>query len=326
MSDFSKTTKALSVSVVIAARNASRTIQESVRSALGQSGVSVEIIVCDDASDDGTADIARSFNDPRVIILENRVNRGPGKSRDLAIQATTSPWVAVLDADDTWHPERLTRLLSAACGSPKDVIFDDLMMCHDTAAGLVSWSPLHGKSAFGSKNSEPAIVRIDDYIRSSRLLIKPIIRTEFIRKNGILHSDKRFAEDAEFHLRLGLSAANFLYVPQPLYFYRITPGSLTAEARDPSLMRRCLEDCAQWQGWTPSALTAFDEKIAALRRNESLYAIVRHIREGHFGAAFGLVTQEPTLLKAMPARFLQQLGYQMHRAMNRGHRRRINQP
>lgn len=306
------------VTAVMAAFNAERTIVESIGSVMTQSMSAIELIVCDDASTDRTNEKIERIHDPRITLLKNKRNIGPGLSRDRAIQRALSPWIALVDADDAWHPDRLRRLIAAAESTDADVVFDDTLVCHDTAAGLTPWKPLHGSNAFGGSGNVARDVRIEDYITSDRLLIHPIVRSDFIRKHGICHSTRRFAEDAEFYMRLAWAGATFCYLPEPLYLYRITPGSLTAQAKDPSLMRECLTECSRWEGWSSTVQEAFEIKVGALRRNEMLYELSRMLRGGGFIRAFNLLMSEPHLLATLPLKLAQQLRYHAHRIMNGG--------
>mgnify|MGYP002737714604 CR=1 FL=1 len=311
----------LSITTVIAAYNAERHICQALRSAMRQSVRENKIIVCDDASSDRTVEVVAAIENGPIKIIFNNKNLGPGPSRDRAIEHAESQWVALLDADDTWHCERLRRLLAAAVSTGADVVFDDTLLCHEVRGRLVPWKRLHGTRAFGGKGTAARIVRIEDYITSARLLAHPLISTDFIRRHEIEHSSRRFAEDAEFYLRLALAGAKFCYVPEPLYHYRITPGSLTAQARDPTLMRKCLEECAQWVGWWPSAQAAFQKKAASLRINESLYHLGEAVRRGHFSTASGLLLSHPQLFAQLPRRLIHQVHYHAHRLIHGGSRR-----
>lgn len=312
-----------SISVIMPAYNAERTIKEALTSVIAQSLKPLEIIVCDDSSSDNTAQAAASLGNSRIRILKNPHNLGPGPSRDRAIQTAHSSHIALIDADDDWHLERLQRLLAAADSTNADVIFDDTLLCHNVNGQLVPWRRIHGARAFGGtgKGTSPRVVHIEDYITSERLLAHPLIRTDFIRRHGIMHSSRRFAEDAEFYLRLALAGAKFCYVPEPLYHYRITPGSLTAQAKDPTLMRKCLEECAQWEGWWPAAQEAFQRKVASLRVNEALYRLADAVRVGRFATASHLLVCHPQLLAQLPRRLLRQLHYHAHRLAHGGSRR-----
>lgn len=310
-----------SVSVIMAAYNAERTIETAIRSILLQRDVSVELVICDDCSTDATRDVVRSFDDARIRLLENPVNMGPGPSRDRAIASASAPWLAMVDADDALEPERLALLTSAGEASGCQVIFDDTLLCHDTPQGIAPWVPLHGQSGFGAHGSSPRHVPIEDYITSNRLLIHPIIRTDFVREHRIRHGARRFAEDAEFHLRLAMAGARFCYLPRPLYRYRISPGSLTAQARNPALMRECLEECSRWEGWWPSARHALHRKIASLRGNEALYELADALRGRKFSNAAKIVASRPGILCEIPSRVTRRILYLLDRRRHRGYAR-----
>lgn len=309
------------VTAVMAAYNCARTIDESISSVLLQRSCEVDLIVCDDNSTDATRKIVSAHRNPRLNVIENKSNIGPGPSRDRAIEASRGDWVALIDADDTWHRDRISTLLRATEILEADVVFDDTLLCHDTNDGIRPWKPLHGTNGFSGYGRSPRIVPIESYITSHRLLIHPIIRNDFICKTGIRHSDRRFGEDAEFYLKLAMAGARFCYVPQPLYQYRITPDSLTAQASDPSLMRQCIEECSHWEGWWPSAHAAFANKIETLRRNEAMYALSDLLTKRRALDALRLLRSEPHLLGALPRKLLVQLRYQTHR-LSRGGRRR----
>ncbi len=301
------------VAAILPAYNASRTVQCAIQSVLSQQGVQVQLVICDDASTDGSEDILRSIIDPRVISIRNEYNRGPGAARDRAIACVSTPWVGFIDADDAWHPERLRHLIKAGEALGADVVFDDILLCHDAQTGLYPWKRLRGHSAFGGSGSDPREVTVSEYIRSDRLLVQPIIRTDFLREHRILHTGRRFAEDAEYYLRLGLAGAKFAYVPSPLYLYRITPGSLTAQAADPTLMRRCLEECSRWFGWSDEAMKSFAIKITALRRSEAMHRLAHAVKRGEVRSASQLLYANPWLLTAALSKALSQSGYHIHR-------------
>ena len=109
------------VSVVMPALNASSTIGESIASALDQTSPPLEIIVVDDGSVDDTASIARSFG-PRVRVLRPGAGSGgPGRARNAAAAVAAGDWLAFLDADDLWLPNKLQLQLSLIA----DPVFDD---------------------------------------------------------------------------------------------------------------------------------------------------------------------------------------------------------
>ena len=322
-SDFSGVEECPLISVVMPAFNAERTIVCAIQSVLLQSYKNLELIVCDDASSDGTLELLRSIDDCRLIVVRNGVNMGPGLSRDIAIDHARGKWIAFVDSDDWWVPGRLHRLLASAEDGVAEVVFDNTLMCHDADDRLVPWRSVHGYSAFGTCGEMDRDIRVAEYIRADRLLMHPMIRTDFIRNHGVRHSARRFAEDAEFYLKLAHAGAKLRYVPESMYYYRISPGSLTELAGNPSLMRRCLEECSQWEGWREDEKKAFSEKIRALRINEELFAFVQQIRSFSFIGALSVVFRHPRLIVAIPKKTVRQVAYHFSRIINNGRRRAL---
>lgn len=309
------------VSVAIPAFNAAGTIATAVDSVLAQTCPDFEVIVCDDASTDDTATIVDEYDDDRVRLLRNVRNAGEGRTRDRAIAAAKGRWIAVLDADDAWLPSRLEKLLCAADGRRDYMVFDDLMICHDTRLGMVQWRPLRGRNAFGTTGRHAREVPLPSYLRSERLLIKPLFPTHVVRENGIQHSERRFGADTEYFIRLAHAGLGFAYVPEPLYLYRVTPGSATGVAKGHHLMRECIEACASLAWKQPEVMDAFRYKIAALRDNERLYEIADFARRGEWIRCLQVLANYPRLLRILPRRGAKHLAYQVHRIMHSGAKR-----
>jgi glycosyltransferase involved in cell wall biosynthesis len=92
-------------SVVIPCFNRAARIRQAIRSALEQSLPPEEIVVVDDGSTDDSASLAAAVD--RCVRVLSTDNRGPSAARNLGIQETTCTWVAFLDADDIWHPDKM---------------------------------------------------------------------------------------------------------------------------------------------------------------------------------------------------------------------------
>lgn len=301
------------VSVVAPAFRASETVREMMDSVLGQSMPDLELVICDDASDDDTCAIVLGYRDDRVRLVRNPTNLGPGPARDRAIMAARGDWIAVIDADDAWAPQRLARLLEGT-GDARDVmVFDNIMLCHHAENGpMLPWRPLRSEDAFGG-GATARDVTLPDYIRSERLLIKPVLPRRFLVDARVHHSSRRFAEDAEYFIRLGLAGLRLRYVPEPMYRYRSMPGSATAQAGAHHLMRECIEACASLPGLAPDVYAAFREKIGTLERHERLYALAGAVRRLRLGEALGMVLREPSLLLYASRFALRRVHYTAHR-------------
>lgn len=111
------------VSTVIPALNAARFVCDAVGSALEQRGLpdgtAHEVIVVDNGSTDGTADVVRNAFGERVQIVNEAAKRGIGPARNAGIAAATGDSVALLDADDIWMPDKLALQLDALASQPQ---------------------------------------------------------------------------------------------------------------------------------------------------------------------------------------------------------------
>src|SRR5215210_8953229 len=116
------------VSVIVPAYNAAGFLERALNSALAQTMPDLEVIVVDDASKDTTLALAQEVaaRDPRVRVLHNEHNRGMYPTYNRAIDEARGEWIAALDADDVWLPERLERLLAVADG--EDMVSDDQLI------------------------------------------------------------------------------------------------------------------------------------------------------------------------------------------------------
>lgn len=94
------------VSVIIPIYKVEKYIKTTVQSVLDQTYPVSEIIIVDDASPDGSAAICRKMDDPRIVILQQE-NRGPSGALNSGIRHATGDYVAFLDGDDVWHPNKL---------------------------------------------------------------------------------------------------------------------------------------------------------------------------------------------------------------------------
>lgn len=99
---------AIEVSVIIPCYNAQDYIGKCIESVLAQTFDNFEILAVDDASSDGTLSCLRSFDDKRLRIIELGKNSGsPATPRNVGIQQAQGHYIAFLDCDDFWHPDKL---------------------------------------------------------------------------------------------------------------------------------------------------------------------------------------------------------------------------
>jgi len=109
-------------SVVIPAFNSERTIGRAIKSVLGQTLAASEILMVDDGSIDKTADIARLQSHGKATIIRHAVQSGAGAARNTGVAHSKSDWIAFLDADDWWEPNKMQCQLDILLKNPRWVV------------------------------------------------------------------------------------------------------------------------------------------------------------------------------------------------------------
>ncbi|MDP9022180.1 MAG: glycosyltransferase family 2 protein [Actinomycetota bacterium] len=145
--------------MVIPTRNRSRLLATTLHSVLWQRNVDLEVIVVDDASTDGTADVVAGFADPRLVLMRQRSPCGPSAARNRGAGRAAGAWLAFVDDDDVWAPDKLTRQIAAADGAGRGWSYagavnigDDLQIVsgspppspEDVLAALPRYNPVPG--------------------------------------------------------------------------------------------------------------------------------------------------------------------------------------
>ena len=101
------------VSIITPMYNSQRFIKSTIKSVQAQTYENWEMIIVDDGSADGSIDIANAFveNDERIQLIILQQNQGPAMARNKGIQVASGRYIAFLDSDDLWMPEKLEKQL-----------------------------------------------------------------------------------------------------------------------------------------------------------------------------------------------------------------------
>lgn len=221
----------LPVAVVIPAYNAQRFIEEAVESVRAQTAPAAEIIVVDDGSTDRTAAIARATG----ATVCSQPNQGPGAARNTAIRSTCQPWIAFLDADDVWAPQKLEAQWVAVRASPDvGAVFTDFMEFN--AEGSLGGTFFSQKAHYwGIKRTAvaPGVLVCDaESLRQQFLegnFIAPstmLVRRDLLLQIGLFDTALSHMEDRDCWLRL-LAVSTMAVVERPLVRTRIHESNLT---------------------------------------------------------------------------------------------------
>ena len=233
------------VSVLIAAYNAAPFLSRAVASALAQSAPPIEVLIVDDASIDATALVAGALTeqDGRVRLLRLGVNRGPAAARNVGVAAARGVWIAVLDADDAFLPDRLAALTTIARTHGADAVADNFLW-RSARDNLAAGAGLAPAETIETVDAATFASRARPYCGEADWgLLKPMFRTQFLRDNGLAYpAHVRHGED--FHMMLDLLLAGGCYVVSrtPGYVYTPREAGLSRTSIDYDAMARLTRD------------------------------------------------------------------------------------
>lgn len=203
------------ISVIIPVYNGAKTIEETVRSILNQTFQDFEIIIINDGSKDETLEAIDRIFDPRVRVY-SYPNSGQGASRNRGLSQAKGEYIAFLDADDLWTPNKLEAQLTALQANPK-------------AGVAYSWTDFIDE--WGNFLRPGSHLNISGDVYPHLLLTNilengsnPLIRREAIDRIGQFDASLPPAEDWDFYLRLA-AVYPFVVVPHPQILYRVYANS-----------------------------------------------------------------------------------------------------
>ncbi|HEB55837.1 MAG TPA: glycosyltransferase [Gammaproteobacteria bacterium] len=226
-------TTRLDISVIIPVYNRECFIGEAIDSALAQEDVNIEIILVDGASSDDTVAVARKHAPDIRVICEP--DRGVADARNKGINIARAPWIAFLDADDIWKPEKLKLQLALMKKAPDiEFIFCDAWQYRDDEIILSSFLatrehyPNIPKQSLGDglvmfeAPMDEEIMRVNYVVTTSTAMV----RTQAARDVGGFDPTLKVCEDYEFWLRVAKGRKTGV-VEKPLVGYRHHGTSLS---------------------------------------------------------------------------------------------------
>jgi glycosyltransferase involved in cell wall biosynthesis len=208
------------VSVIIPAYNAERFLAKAIDSVLTQGHDALEVIVVDDGSTDGTANVARRY-DPEVRLLQ-QLNGGTGAARNAGVQAASGELLAFLDADDIWTEGALEARLALLDTEPQ----------------------LHG--VFGLVETFYDNVSAEAYeVKAEAIAAGQVAGTLLIRRDAFLQAgmftDVRLGEFIEWYARAIDAGLRFETVPLVILQRRIHGANTTTTAPDRTAYLRAMQ-------------------------------------------------------------------------------------
>jgi len=257
--DFSQDEEPL-VSVIINCFNGEKYIQEAIDSVLAQTYQNWEIIFWDNQSKDRSAEIVKSYTDSRIVYLYAEAFTPLGEARNLAIQKAQGTFIAFLDADDKWLPEKLTRQIPLFRDPEVGLVICDTYYFDD--GGI--------KKQLYQKKKPPTGHVFRELL--GRYFIS--LETAVIRRNALdsleYWFDSRFDVIEEYDLFVRLSYQWKLgYVDEVLAMWRVHGESWTWTREDlfPVERKMMLDSLAQM---IPSFDEEYEYECLAIRRSCAL--------------------------------------------------------
>ena len=208
------------VSIIVASYNVSKYIGAAIDSVLAQTYTDWELLITDDASIDNTCDIVRQYavEDSRIHLYCLSSNMGAGVARNNSIREATGRYIAFLDADDWWYPEKLEKQLDFMREKGCEFTFTAFEYA-DTMLNVVGVSH---KPAYISK----------DYMKFGCNIGTPGVIYDTQRIGKIYMPAMRRSEDWSLWIKISELTDGAYSLNEPLWRYRAVSNSLSRNKLD----------------------------------------------------------------------------------------------
>lgn len=202
------------VSIIMAAYNAEKTIELAIESVLNQTYSNFELLVINDCSKDGTAKLVEDFSakDNRVRLISNEKNSGVSFTRKHGLEEANGSWIAILDSDDAWAPEKLEKQIELQNRTNADLLFTGSAFM-DSEGRPIDWY-LHAPAEATYRQ----LLKQNVLSNSSALVRKELYAKHYAVGDG-MH------EDFAIWLSILKDGKKAYGVDEPLLIYRIAKPS-----------------------------------------------------------------------------------------------------
>ncbi len=205
------------ISIILPVYNGEKTIEATIESVLAQTYADFEVIIINDGSQDTTLEIVSCFTDRRLRVF-SYPNAGVTVSRNRGLAQVRGDYVAFIDADDLWTPDKLESQLA-------------LLQANPQAAVAYSWSNFINEA--GQFLHPGCHTPITGNVYATLLAVNflengsnPLIRRQALLEVGEFDESLPVAEDWDMWLRLA-ARYEFVLVPRPQILYRVSSGSMS---------------------------------------------------------------------------------------------------
>ena len=198
------------ISVLIPSFNHANYLRQCLDSVLAQTIDAWEVVLVDDGSTDNSVEVAKTYNDPRIKVLENATNLGTYGTLQRALEESSGEYIAILNSDDVWAPTKLEQQLNA---------IGDLEFCFTFGNAIDGTGATIEEDIHADWPSASPCDLLPFLVEENRILASSVL---FRRERLKFHTECRYSGDwvalLEFASR-GLAAC----VPEKLVGWRIHP-------------------------------------------------------------------------------------------------------
>lgn len=204
------------VTIIIPTFNRAYILPRAIKSSLSQTYQNIELIIIDDGSTDNTEEIVKGFQDSRIQYIRHSENRGVSAARNTGIKSSKGDFIALLDSDDEYLPEKIEKSLKGYKSGSKDI-------------GLVCtnfwWSGSTKKKIGFTKRIDP-----NWHFPS---LSTWLLSKEVFEKIGLFDERFRVGQDREFMFRFYIyKKFSFYFVDEPLVIRYKVESSISSQTKD----------------------------------------------------------------------------------------------
>ncbi len=218
------------VSIVTPVYNAGEFLDKTLDSVIAQSLTDWELIAVDDASPDNSLEVLQEYaaSDSRIKVVALQENQGPGAVRNIGLEKTTGEYVAFLDADDFWHPDKLQLQLDFM--TRNDLLFSSTGLRRINREGALITPGVLTRLKFGLFQ-----VRNEKQFRRLFIINTICTSTVMVRNSDAVRFPPSLRVTQDLYLWFELLAkGKYGHLEDELTDYRILAGSISRESLDNS--------------------------------------------------------------------------------------------
>lgn len=211
------------VSVIIPTYNRAHLIPRAIQSVLSQTYRDFELIVVDDGSIDNTEEVVKSFDDERIRYIKHERNKGVASARNTGIKIAKGKYVAFLDSDDEWFPNKLEKHVQAFKDAPPKVgvVYSGVW--------VLWYNNRYRKTYISYPCKEKEGDLHHSFLKKNSIFPSAVlVKKECFSQAGMFDEELLAVEDWEQWLRIS-KYYHFKCIDAPLAWIHRTPGSLTEQ-------------------------------------------------------------------------------------------------